>query len=46
MIDYIVITFFVFFVIFLVFGFNRQMQERAKKREEKATKREKFKKNQ
>ncbi|MBX1886748.1 hypothetical protein [Campylobacter peloridis] len=45
MIDYIIITLFVCFMIFLVFGFNRQMQEKAKQREEKQKTKKDFKKN-
>ncbi|HEC1727914.1 TPA: hypothetical protein R1703_001022 [Campylobacter lari] len=45
MIDYIIIALFIAFTVFLVFGFNRQMQEKAKQREEKLKTKKDFKKN-
>lgn len=45
MIDFIIIILFVCFMTFLVLGFNRQMQEKAKQREEKQKRKKDFKKN-
>lgn len=45
MFDFIIIILFVCFITFLVLGFNRQMQEKAKQREEKQKRKKDFKKN-
>lgn len=40
--DFIIIVLFVCFITFLVLGFNRQMQEKAKQREKKQKRKKDF----